>query len=745
MLNTRLLAAASAALLVSHSTLLAQCGFQAQTDLAAPAAFENFGIALGVSADSLAVGAPTSDPAGSQSGTVYLYRWTGADWIADGNLLGSDTGPGDNFGGAVAMDGDLMVVGASRDNPLGNLSGSAYVFRRDSSGNWIQEAKLVGSAATTGARFGFSVAVSGDRVFVGAPKETAVASQAGAAYVFSNSGGSWTQMARVQASDASANADFGWDVDADGDRFVVGSVGADNLPTLNTGAAYVFEPSGSTWVEQAILSSSTGDNSDFAGWQVGVVGDQIVVGAYGDDTLGVPNSNFGQVLHYSLVAGTWVEQAPVYAPDASEADGFGYDLEFRGTSLLVSTLGSLSPVARPTEVYVYGFDGAGFSFLQDLGRRTAFPGATGGAAIDFEQGRLVSSSAGTDTVTPFSQLILQEQVLFQDFDGASLPPGVQANMSGLWNQTGACDPIGCFSGERMYYGLPFGCDFDTGGTNAGSYLLSGIQVDPSFDQLEIRYQSLFGGETGCSVDIPLVRINNTVVDNACVDAASGCETRTILVELASFSQPLSIRWTFNSVDSFNNDGHGWSIDDIELTAIDNDVLDCNGNGIADLCDISEGTSTDLNDNGVPDECEDVVSNYCSPATTNSSGGPAVIGFAGSTSLASNDFVLTCTSTGINQFGYYIMSQIQGFTPGFAGSQGNLCLAPPFVRFNRPGQGEILFTGPLGEASLSPNNTFLPQGTAWVSGETWNFQLWFRDTNPTLTSNTSDGLQVLFRP
>lgn len=745
MLISRSLTAAAATLLLSPSTALAQCGFQAQTDLTAPASFEDYGLALGVSADSLAVGAPTANAAGLQSGIVYLYRWTGTAWISDGSLLGIDTDAGDIFGGAVAMDDDLMVVGASLDDPLGNESGSAYVFRRNAQGTWIEEAKLIGSAATTGARFGFSVAVSEGRIFVGAPRETAIASQAGAVYVFSNLAGSWTQTARVQASDASSNAEFGWDVAADGDRFVVGSVGADTPLILNTGAAYVFDRSGSAWNEQAILSSSTGDNSDFAGWQVGLAGDQIVVGAYGDDTLGGPGSGFGQVLHYSRIAGSWIEQTPIFAPDATAGDSFGFDLEFRGTTLFVGSRGSLSPVARPTEVYAFGFDGSGFSFLQDLGRRAAFPNATGGADIAFGQGRLVTSSVGTDTVTPFSQLILQEQILLQDFDGSALPPGVQANMSGLWNQTSLCNPSACFSGDRMYYGLPFGCDFDTGGTTTGSYLLSGIQVDPGFDQLEIRYQSVFEGEAGCSSDIPLVRVNNTVVDNACIDATFACETRTILVDLASFSQPLSIRWTFNSVDAFQNSGHGWSIDDIELIAIDNDVPDCNSNGIADLCDIADGTSTDLNANGVPDECEDVVSNYCSPAATNSSGGPAIIGFAGSTSLISNDFELTCTSTGINQFGYYIMSQGQGFTPGFAGSQGNLCLAPPFVRFNRPGQGEILFTGPMGEASLTPNNTFLPQGTTWLPGETWNFQLWFRDTNPTLTSNTSDGLQVLFRP
>lgn len=134
------------------------------------------------------------------------------------------------------------------------------------------------------------------------------------------------------------------------------------------------------------------------------------------------------------------------------------------------------------------------------------------------------------------------------------------------------------------------------------------------------------------------------------------------------------------------------------------------------------------------------SNYC-VATMNSSGGPASMGFSGSTRIQDNALTLQASGLPLNKFGYFLMSETEFFLPNFAGSQGNLCIGAPQVRFNQ----FVLNSGQTGTMQLTLDNTALPQGAEFHPGALWHFQLWFRDVNPGLTSNTTDGLKIVFCP
>ncbi len=126
-------------------------------------------------------------------------------------------------------------------------------------------------------------------------------------------------------------------------------------------------------------------------------------------------------------------------------------------------------------------------------------------------------------------------------------------------------------------------------------------------------------------------------------------------------------------------------------------------------------------------------------TPNSTGVAALLVANGSTVVGYDCLSLSVESMPPGQFGYFLMSMSQGYLPLFGGSQGNLHLAFPIVRFS----GDILLSDANGEATFSPPLNALPQGTMFQPGETWNFQMWFRDTNPGLTSNTSNGLALTF--
>lgn len=141
---------------------------------------------------------------------------------------------------------------------------------------------------------------------------------------------------------------------------------------------------------------------------------------------------------------------------------------------------------------------------------------------------------------------------------------------------------------------------------------------------------------------------------------------------------------------------------------------------------------------LPPACPSVGVAYCD-ANANSTGLAASLRGQGSAVVAANDLELHVEQLPPGQAGYVLMSDLQDLVPDFGGSQGNLCVGAPILRFS----ADVLIASAAGEVFLSPDLGDLPQGTVVSAGETWNFQLWYRDVNPTQTSNTSNGLAVTF--
>ena len=167
--------------------------------------------------------------------------------------------------------------------------------------------------------------------------------------------------------------------------------------------------------------------------------------------------------------------------------------------------------------------------------------------------------------------------------------------------------------------------------------------------------------------------------------------------------------------------------------------DCDGDGQPDAYQIALEPWLDWNGDGVLDTC--ATSNYCS-TNVNSTGAVAVIGASGSPVVTANAFTLEAWDLPLNEYGYFLTSQSTGFVPNFGGSDGNLCLGAPQYRFNDPATGgQVLNSGATGTMSLTLDFSLLPNGVTLAPGETWYFQLWFRDV---FTSNTTDGIEVMFR-
>ena len=184
---------------------------------------------------------------------------------------------------------DYALIGAYGDGDNGSYSGSAYVFHRSGS-TWSQQAKLIASDGAAFDWFGHSVSISGDYALVGAPDDDDNGSNSGSAYVFQRSGSTWTQQAKLIASDGAADDRFGFSVSISGDYALVGAYG-DGDNGSASGSAYVFQRSDSTWTQQVKLKASDGAADDVFGYSVSISGDCALVGAYGDDDNGTESGS----------------------------------------------------------------------------------------------------------------------------------------------------------------------------------------------------------------------------------------------------------------------------------------------------------------------------------------------------------------------------------------------------------------------------------------------------------------------
>jgi hypothetical protein len=270
---------------------------------------DQFGSSVAVSGDTMVIGAIADDDNGADSGSAYIFTRDAAgsptaSWTQRIKLLPADGVAVDWFGYSVAIDGDTVVVGANRDDDKGTDSGSAYVFTRDVAGDltasWTQRAKLLAVDGEGGDHFGRVVAISGDTVALGAIYDDDMGDKSGSAYIFTrNVAGdltaSWSQFAKLLPSDGAANQYFGHSVSVSGDTVAVGAYFDDDKGT-QSGSAYIFTRNiagdlTASWTQRAKLLASDGAAVDWFGYSVAIDGDTVAVGAVYDDDNGADSGS----------------------------------------------------------------------------------------------------------------------------------------------------------------------------------------------------------------------------------------------------------------------------------------------------------------------------------------------------------------------------------------------------------------------------------------------------------------------
>ncbi len=354
---------------------------------------DEFGYSVAVSGDTVVIGAPgeassatvingnQADNSASDSGAAFVFVRSGTTWSQQAYLKASNAEANDMFGFSVAVSGDTVVVGAYREDSSATgidgdqadnsapFSGAAYVFVRND-GDWSQQAYLKASNTGAGDFFARSVAVSGDTVLVGAPREDGSATgidgnqadnkapASGAAYVFVRSGSVWSQQAYLKASNTGNGDEFGYSVAVDDETLVVGAIWEDSSATgvngnqadksaFAAGAAYVFGRDGTSWSQQAYVKASNTGAGDQFGSRVAVSGDTVVVGARweassatGIDGDQADNSAPCSGAAYAFVRnpgapGSWSQQAYLKASNTGAGDQFGWSLAVSGDTVVV--------------------------------------------------------------------------------------------------------------------------------------------------------------------------------------------------------------------------------------------------------------------------------------------------------------------------------------------------------------------------------------------------------------------------
>ncbi|MFM8269920.1 MAG: IPT/TIG domain-containing protein, partial [Pseudomonadota bacterium] len=318
----------------------------------------------------------SSDNSKLNSGAAYVFKRTGTQWAQEAYLKASNADSEDEFGISVGISGDTLVVGAFREDssettitngPTASLnntsattaSGAAYVFKRAGT-QWVQEAYLKPSNGDYGDWFGLPVSISGDTIAVGAHLEdssqTTITngttsegninenSNFGAAYVFRRSGSMWAQEAYLKAPNPGVGDNFGYDLKLSGDTLVVGAFREDNQQTTITngsvitdnnnmpdsGSAYVFRRSSSAWSLEAYLKAPNAGTNNWFGHRVGLSNDVIVVGA--------ELVNTAYVFRRSA-SGAWDFEDYLRAPNGEREDAFGRGVAVSGDRIAVSAFG----------------------------------------------------------------------------------------------------------------------------------------------------------------------------------------------------------------------------------------------------------------------------------------------------------------------------------------------------------------------------------------------------------------------
>jgi len=421
---------------------------------------ELYGANVALDGDVLAVGATARNVgANSDVGVVYLYERNqgGADNWGLRTTLSEPLGGFASYGSAVALDGDLLLIGAEG---AFQLRGAAYLYDRSVDWGKIKELRDVDGVISD--YFGATVAIEGDTIVVGQPMYTlsSRADNSGAAFIFGRDQGgpnNWGQVTRLAAGSPEPDSRFGSAVALNGATVVVGASEASSggsSPVPQTGAAYIFQRDqggSNSWGIVKRLVAEDGADGDRYGETLALVGDELWVGAALSDASG--SNAQGMVYRYGRDrggAGAWGETPGLEAEDGEANDQFGSAIAVSGTTAVVGALGHLDSRGA---VYVPGADDPSPPLLS----RLYLPAISATRFIPtgvLRDGGSVEATTGARIGVVAGTLAEDVEVLIETAPPPAVSIGANVTVVGQYHVVAATQRIATPTDKPLLIGLP---------------------------------------------------------------------------------------------------------------------------------------------------------------------------------------------------------------------------------------------------------------------------------------------------
>ena len=312
------------------------------------------GASIAMAGNRVVVGSPNG---ADNKGAVHVYRYDGGVWVEEQVLTALEGQDGDGFGFPVALNStaDRIAVGAPGDGENGFLAGAVYVFSLNA-GTWVQEQKIIPSDGEATDQFGRAVGISADRVVIGSPFDDDKGSRSGAVYVYrlNSEMTMWIQEQKLLAPDGGHEDSLGFAVAIDGERIVAGAIQTNNcscLPLTRTGSAYIFgfDNASGSWSFKSKLVPPDGMGGDLFGNSVSLSENRIVVGTW--------FGNYAYVYRVDIDTAVPEAEQKLQPSDGAASTNFGFAVAIGGDRLVVGAPGG-------NKLYLFEFDGGAGVWVQ---------------------------------------------------------------------------------------------------------------------------------------------------------------------------------------------------------------------------------------------------------------------------------------------------------------------------------------------------------------------------------------------
>lgn len=348
---------------------------------------DDFGAAIAVEGELALIGAPQMFVGPFPGpGAVIAFQRVGDHWQELAELAAPDGHARDQFGVAVDISGEWAVFGADQRSSLRNLGGAAYVYRFVG-GEWLYQQKLEAPDTVEFAHYGLFVAIDGDTIAVGAPNAWSGGVRTGAVYVYRRSGSTWALEEKLTASDAHDSSTVGV-CDLDGDTLIVGAPGQTVGKVLGAGAGYVFTRNGTHWSQQTKLFAPAPEPGDSLGSDVAIEGDRVAIS-------GRPT----QVVRFFERAGaSWSHVDDIQGPGGL----FGSVIALSGNRLVVGDFFFDDFVTNAGTVYLYEEGNSGWELSQRFVQSMLQNNSEFGLALALEGSQLLVGAPRANSGPAFS-------------------------------------------------------------------------------------------------------------------------------------------------------------------------------------------------------------------------------------------------------------------------------------------------------------------------------------------------------